>query len=406
MYKKYFFHDSLKSLAITLLTAWFIWLIPHDSGLGGLAYAGFIMYGVPGIGVVLLILNFLKLRKVENVNKKTILPVSFLLLVVAPLPLGMFASTSISSAERSYYSSDNFIENYSDRHGLDAKILDRKATFAQCSLIEYSVEFEITASSSNSTLVFDAQNITEMDRKTGFVDNFRVVLDAKFEYQPMLDVPGLAYIVPEGQHNLKVVSGEPFILSITDSKKLFSTESLSGKDVYASILQDDMSYQQFINQTQNTKDATCQGTPREYGSYWFANEFVVVSDVSVTQDETHTRLYLGGYTPKLHFATIVTTPGSYNPIINENGVIKPYKTVLNKYTGQEISILTSEKFELRPSHSGEMVNQMIEQNAVFPKSLRFTDVEVFFEPIERFRVDKVIKLIENIEPSFYKEISF
>lgn len=406
MNRKYIVYDILKSLAITILTIWLIWSIPHDAGLGSLAYAGFITYGIPGLGIVLLILNFLKLRKLENVNKRATLLISFLLLVIVPLPLGVFTSTSISSAERNYYSSNSFIEDYGDKHGLHAEITNRTASFAQCSLIEYSANFRITANS-NSVLVFDAQNITDLDRKTGFVDNLEIALGSQFEPKQGLDVHGLAYTVPEGSYNLKVTSGEPFVLTITDSKKLILTETLSGKKVYAPILQDNMTYQQFIDQVQDTKNNTCQGTAREYGSYWFANEFIVVSDVGITQDETHTKLYLGGYTPKLHFATIITKPGSYNPKIDDNSVIKPYKTIINKYTGHEIPVLTSEKFEQqRQGRLGTIINQMIEQNAIFPEPLRFADVEIFFEPIERFRADEVIKVVENIEPAFYEEISF
>jgi len=408
MIKKNIFCNILKSLAITALTMWLVWSIPFGAGLEGIVRLGFIMIIVPIVGTVFFILNYLKLRRLKDVNIKTAVLFSLLLLVIVPLPLGFFTSASISNIERHYYSSDKFIENYSDKHGFNAQILNRKATFAQCSLLKYAIEFEITTNS-DSVLVFDAQNITETG-KTNFVDNLKVILDSKFEPKPGLNTPGLTYVVPEGGYSLEISSSEPFTLSVMDSNKLISTRSLSGEDVYAlyaPILQDSMSYQQFILQTQNTKDTTCKGkgTPRKYGSYWFANEHVVVGDVGISQDKTHTLLYLAGYTPKLHFATILTKDETRD-IASGGDVVKPYKIVVNKYTGQQVPIFTSERFEQQLSQLGKMVNQMIEKNAIFPEPLRFPDVKVFFEPIELGDVDKVIQVIENMEPAFYAELLF
>jgi len=319
----------------------------------------------------------------------------------------MFISTSIRSAERNYYSSNNFIKDYGDKHGLHAEITNKTASFAQCSLLKYSVDFRITTNS-DSILVFDAQNITDMNRKTGFVDNLKDVLDSQFETRQNLDVHGLAYLVQKGSYELNTKSGEPFVISITDSKKLTSIETLSWKDVYATILQDDMTYQQFIDKVQNTKNNTCQGTPRKYGSYWFANEHIVIGDVSgLSQDQTHSQLYLHT-SPKKHIATITTRLKSHEPMSSDD--LKHYETIINRYTGQEIPIYTNGDIAIRTNHSGTKVFRVIEGDAIFPEPLQFGNTKVFFENIKRSDIisllDDVKQIIENAEPSFYDKIVF
>lgn len=67
MDKKYF-PDVLISFIITIITIWVILLLSYDSGLAGLGHAALIIFGIPSIGIALLILKFIKLRKVSIVS--------------------------------------------------------------------------------------------------------------------------------------------------------------------------------------------------------------------------------------------------------------------------------------------------------------------------------------------------
>lgn len=284
----------------------------------------------------------------------------------------------------------------------------KKASFAQCSLVEYSLEFEIKADS-DSTLIFDAQNITKNNHEIGFVDNLKVALDQKFK-EVEINAPGLAYIVPKGQYNLVVTSSNPFTLSIMDSKKLLSTKSLSGQNVYAPILQKDITYEQFIDKTQYTKDATCQETfrqLRQHGSHWFANEYIVVSNIpGLDQDTTHKKLFL----EKKHIATIMPYSNSHRSIASsELKSLSKYQTLINHYTGQEITIYINGQITTQTDYSGTKKFQTIRGDAIFPEPLIFNNIQIAFEPIENvekldFLLDNVKKIIENIEPASYKEI--
>lgn len=408
MNKRFIYLTLLKFVGLTLLTAVLFWKIPYDAELGSLAYFSFILITIPVAGLILFFLECFKLKKLEETRHRRVLFfTSLLFLVVLPVNIGIPFSIFVREAERRYYSSERFVEKYRKKNGITAKILRKEAIFAQCSLISYTASFKL-GTEFESAFFFDAENIDEVNGlqiQTGFVSNLRKVLDEKFKRVTNIGGPGIAYKVPAGVYEFVVNSEKPFILTISHNKKLFTTESLSGKDVYHKVLVDDISYQEFTNVTKDTKESTCKGTARKSGSYWFASKYVVIRGVSVNQDETGKLLYLAGYTPNIKLATIVTPEDAYTSEVEEN-TLEPYKTITNIYTKQSLPIFQLKKYKKIMGSTGNILNQIIEHKITFPEPLVFNDIKVYFEPQQFYRADHVIEVIETIEPAFYNSVSF